>query len=467
MKKHLAKILVLVLIISLLVPAGVSAAAGDAYDVSVTLTNGTGKWEKTFEKQSGSLQTFIGTVAAAVAAQDKSQFAGTGLSATLADLLAAAQGDNAAAWTSWLGSVEGLSEAQVTTLSDRTADLDTVAAQGPYTGTFSGVTLTVTFTASVEEQQTTPVVIPTNPESTDAEPAAEESTAEVTEEDIKEADGEPIVLDIEEVEPAKDADEADTIIDINIPENQENVKVLIPVTEVTDTTVVYIVKTNEDGTTTKEVLPKTAMTEEGLVIEVDGDVSIIVVEEEVAYTDTEDLTEEEQAAIEFVTARGLVEGYGGGVYAPDDTLNRYMFATIRYRLESKPDTDTESITFGDVESDKWFSEGVAWAAEKGIVVGYGDGEYGGDDPVTIEQIAVMLWRYCGKPEAEAVETSAHDWAADAMSWAVANGLFAADVDAQGAATRLDIAMVLKTFINMQQGADMVATEEEVTPEAAE
>ena len=71
----------------------------------------------------------------------------------------------------------------------------------------------------------------------------------------------------------------------------------------------------------------------------------------------------------------------------------------------------------------------------------------------------MLWRYVGKPAADAVETSAHAWAADAMSWAVANGLFAADVDAQGEASRVDVAVVLKAFINLNQGEDMVADAE--------
>lgn len=79
---------------------------------------------------------------------------------------------------------------------------------------------------------------------------------------------------------------------------------------------------------------------------------------------------------------------------------------------------------------------VAWAAENGIVEGYGDGTYfGPDDPVTREQLAVILMRFAafqgkdvsGRGDLEFPDAgTANDWALDALSWAVSEGLILGD-----------------------------------------
>ena len=278
----------------------------------------------------------------------------------------------------------------------------------------------------------------------DAEGKVTEASAEVSAQAIKEAEeaGEAVTLDVE-LTAEKEAEDA-ALLTIAIPEEAGTVTVNIPVTDVTNTSVVVLV--HEDGT--EEILPKTKLTEDGLSIALEGNVSVKIVENEKTYTDTADLAEEEQTAVSYVTARGLYEGVGNDEFAPEVSMDRFMFATVLHRLESKPEAETVS-GFADVAEDEWYSEGVAWAVEKGIVVGYSEDEFGGTDPVTREQIALMLWRYFGKPEVtETVETSAHDWAAEAMSWAVSNGLFAADTDAAGEASRVDVAVVLQRFIEM-------------------
>ena len=87
--------------------------------------------------------------------------------------------------------------------------------------------------------------------------------------------------------------------------------------------------------------------------------------------------------------------------------------------------------FDDVTEGDPLSPAVCWAAENGIVNGYGDGRFGPDDPVTKEQMAAMLYRnarYLGEaPEgewlfplgfADAGEIS--PWADEAVQWAVMN-----------------------------------------------
>lgn len=111
--------------------------------------------------------------------------------------------------------------------------------------------------------------------------------------------------------------------------------------------------------------------------------------------------------------------------------------------------------FDDVSSGAWYAEGVAWAAENGIVSGYG-GQFGPDDSITREQFVVMLWRYAGSPEAGSQTLDFVDadqvsgYAQEALCWAVENGILRGVgngvLDPGGTATRAQAAQLLKNFM---------------------
>ena len=54
---------------------------------------------------------------------------------------------------------------------------------------------------------------------------------------------------------------------------------------------------------------------------------------------------------------------------------------------------TGNSPFADIAAGAWYAQAVTWAAVNGVVVGYGNGKYGPDDPITREALAVMLYRY--------------------------------------------------------------------------
>ena len=107
-------------------------------------------------------------------------------------------------------------------------------------------------------------------------------------------------------------------------------------------------------------------------------------------------------------------------------------------------------------SDSWYASAVAWAAEKGIVSGYGDGRFGPNDLITREQLAIMLWRYAGSPapSAQALDFpdagSASGYALEALRWAVENGIISGygsgQLAPQGLATRAQVAQMMKNFL---------------------
>ena len=112
--------------------------------------------------------------------------------------------------------------------------------------------------------------------------------------------------------------------------------------------------------------------------------------------------------------------------------------------------------FDDVDSSAWYTEAIRWAAGQGIVGGYGDGTFGPNDPITREQLAVMLWRYVGSPAATGRELDFNDtdeisgFALEAMRWAVENGILNGDgsgeLGPKEQATRAQVAQMLKNFI---------------------
>lgn len=112
-------------------------------------------------------------------------------------------------------------------------------------------------------------------------------------------------------------------------------------------------------------------------------------------------------------------------------MNRAMLATVIYRMAGSP-AGAAKTPFTDVAAADWFADAVAWAYENGVVKGMSATSFAPLQEITREQLAVMLLRYadlCGydtsartslKDFADAAKVS--DYAADAMQWAVANGI---------------------------------------------
>ncbi len=163
-------------------------------------------------------------------------------------------------------------------------------------------------------------------------------------------------------------------------------------------------------------------------------------------------------AVRFVQEQGLMNGYSDGRFAPEDTLSRAQLAQILFSKEGRPGVDY-LLDFSDVAGGTWYAEAVRWAASQGIVGGYGDGTFGPNDPITREQLAVMLWRYSGSPAASKElyfndEREISGFALEALCWAVENGILngggAGRLGPQEQATRAQAAQMLKSFIENQE-----------------
>lgn len=104
-----------------------------------------------------------------------------------------------------------------------------------------------------------------------------------------------------------------------------------------------------------------------------------------------------------------------------------MAAQVLWNLADSPAVPG-TAGFTDVPSDAWYAGAVNWSASRGIVTGYSTGAFGPEDAVTREQLAAMLYRYAGTPEPTGSldgfndKDAVSDYAADALCWAVDEGL---------------------------------------------
>ena len=158
-------------------------------------------------------------------------------------------------------------------------------------------------------------------------------------------------------------------------------------------------------------------------------------------------------AVEYCTENGLMSGTSAATFAPSTAMSRAMLATVLYREAGSPPV-TGSAGFPDVAAGSWYAAPAAWAAQSGIITGYGSGLFGTDDPVTREQIAVILWRAEGSPDAEAGADFADEdqiapYASAAVDWVRASGIMNGKennrFDPQGSATRAEVATILMNY----------------------
>lgn len=113
-----------------------------------------------------------------------------------------------------------------------------------------------------------------------------------------------------------------------------------------------------------------------------------VVRPDVTFDDVQE--HKNQAAIETLASYGVIDGMGGGKFAPDETMTRAQFAKIVVRgLGLTPEYRG---TFTDVEEGSWYAGYVDTAAAYGIVNGIGHGSFDPEGVITRQEAVTMLER---------------------------------------------------------------------------
>ena len=149
----------------------------------------------------------------------------------------------------------------------------------------------------------------------------------------------------------------------------------------------------------------------------------------------------------YVVEKGLMKGYDdSGAFGPYDTITRGQVAVVLHRLAGGSHADASD--FSDVDYSEYYGDAIEWARSTGVIKGYGyTNTFGPNDPVTREQLAVMLCNYAEKvagvdigsdgsklaamPDADEVD----DWGVPAVSWVMDQGIISGVVEPDGAFVR--------------------------------
>ena len=207
-----------------------------------------------------------------------------------------------------------------------------------------------------------------------------------------------------EVEATRNSSTA-PVVKVELPKGAGETKVEIPVSNVKPGTVAVLV--HPDGT--EEILKDSIPTEDGIRLTVDGGATVKIVDNSKDFIDTQDHWAKD--AIDFVSARGLVNGMNDSIYAPNNSTTRAQLWTI---LARQNDAD---LTGGAT----WYEKAQNWAKDKGISDGANP-----NAAINRAQMVTMLWRAEDQPTAGGAATftdvSADSYYAQAVAWAVENGI---------------------------------------------
>ena len=232
-----------------------------------------------------------------------------------------------------------------------------------------------------------------------------EAAAKVSGKAVEDAkkNGEAVKVPVE-VEATRNSSTAPTV-SIELPKGAGETKVEIPVSNVTPGTVAVLV--HPDGT--EEILKDSIPTEDGIQLTVDGSATVKIVDNSKGFIDTQDHWAKDE--IDFVSARGLVNGMSATIYAPNASTTRAQLWTILARQNGA------DLNGGNT----WYEKAQNWAKDKGVSDGANH-----NAAINRAQMVTMLWRAVGQPTAGGTanftDVPTDSYYAQAVAWAVENGI---------------------------------------------
>ncbi len=167
----------------------------------------------------------------------------------------------------------------------------------------------------------------------------------------------------------------------------------------------------------------------------------------------------------FYKVKDIFDGEGYKIFRPDHDITRADFIKLIGRMYDAYSGIDESytLTFRDIPEEDDSAQYIAWACANGIVTGYNDSEFGGEDTITREQLVTIMYRLAKLENSETTgyrsqlgsfsdRESVSEWAYDAIGWAVNAGIINGKdnniLDPRGNATRAESAKIAACYIDI-------------------
>ncbi len=238
------------------------------------------------------------------------------------------------------------------------------AADGTVTTTETTTDGTVTETVENTDGSVTETVTTADGTTVTTETDAEGTTTDVTVSNDTADENGVVTLPVE-VDVEDDSDDAPALT-INTGDGADEATITIPLDGASAGTVAVVV--NPDGTET--IVRDVVVGDDGVTLTVADGTTLKFVDNS---KDFDDVSRGDwfKSAVDFASSYELFGGTSADTFTPNGDMTRGMLAVVLHNLANNPDAEAPA-DFTDVNG-QYYENAVAWAAENGIISGYGDG----------------------------------------------------------------------------------------------
>lgn len=166
-------------------------------------------------------------------------------------------------------------------------------------------------------------------------------------------------------------------------------------------------------------------------------------------------------SIESLAAREVINGFGDKSFKPGSNVTRAEFVKMLMQAFDLADSGATSL-LKDVKAGAWYYSSIATAEKLGIVKGKTDGSFGVNDPISRQEITVMVYRAAqllkadlsgegtAKPfkDGSAIAAYASEAVAAVAKAAIVNGMPDGSFAPKSQATRGEAAVMIYRLFNL-------------------
>jgi len=165
--------------------------------------------------------------------------------------------------------------------------------------------------------------------------------------------------------------------------------------------------------------------------------------------------------VSYLSSRGLVNGKSPLSFSPSAQITRAEVVTILSKMTGEELTTPKAAVFKDVKATDWFAASVYWAYKKGIIAGMSDMTFAPNQPISRQDLTVILSKYLEKVEftslkevntavtfkdASEIAPYAKDAVTEMQRAGILNGKANNAFDPKGNATRAEVTKVLTLLL---------------------
>ena len=159
-------------------------------------------------------------------------------------------------------------------------------------------------------------------------------------------------------------------------------------------------------------------------------------------------------AVAWAAEQGVTAGVSETEFAPENSCTRSQILMFLWKAAGSPAAKNTENPFADISEQDAYYQAILWAVENGIALGVDEKTFAPNDTLTRAQAVAFLHRAAGKPvvggQQQFDDVSAADYYAEAVAWALDQGITSGTGDNQFSPTDHCTRAQIVTFLYNSQ-----------------